>query len=126
MEGNKIKYSKEFKSFEGTEWIGVDVVVNDGESWDEKWKEAQERVNRWANRNIPTSFTPLPNGTGDYQPPPFTTVSQEIPSIDPYAKDKTEIAIDNANSLDELAKLKIHAEKYYLQQAYMSKMKQFV
>jgi hypothetical protein len=120
MEGNKIKYSKEFKSFEGTEWIGVDVVVNEGEDWDEKWKEAHGMVHKFAS------------GVGVFirkEWPPNSQLSDDapttIPSID-ISKEKTEIAIDNAGSLDELAKFKMQAEKYYLQQAYMSKMKQFV
>lgn len=52
-------------------------------------------------------------------------IPQSIP-VNDISKEKTEIAIDNAASLDELAKLKIQAEKYYLQSAYINKMKQFI
>lgn len=119
MEGNKIKYSKEFKSIEGTEWIGVDVVVNEGESWDEKWKEAKEMVHKFSGYpyiKVWQSDNPLRSIPSD----------QPVPVTDYKAKDEVEIAIDNAANLDELAKLKIQAEKYYLQSAYISKMKQFV
>lgn len=120
MEGNKIKYSKEFKSFEGTEWIGVDVVVNEGENWDEKWKEAYDKVHRFS------SFSKVFAQANSWHPnSQLSEAPTTLPSID-LSKERTEIAIDNATSLDELAKLKMQAEKYYLQAAYINKMKQFV
>lgn len=53
------------------------------------------------------------------------TPPQPIP-VNDISKEKVEIAIDNAPDIDELAKLKILAEKHYLQTAYINKMKQFV
>lgn len=123
MEGNKIKYSKEFKSIEGTEWIGVDVVVNEGEDWMKKWNEAYGLVH-----NFQTNKSFKYQNIEGYKLDTVVYPAEEkpIPVTDYKAKDEVEIAIDNAANLDELAKLKIQAEKYYLQSAYISKMKQFV
>lgn len=49
---------------------------------------------------------------------------QPIPEVDPKKKDETEIAIDNATTLEDLEKLLVDAAKYNLVSQFNEKKKQ--
>lgn len=60
-----------------------------------------------------------------YQPPPSTaTSSSPMPIIDRSSKEKLEIAIDNADSIETLGTLKEEASKHGLVSQYMNRLKQ--
>ena len=106
----KIKYSQEFKSDFGNRWIGIEIEVNDGEGWDEKFADALEIVNRWGSDNNNKSFWEKVVWLDAGHP---TTPTSAIPVYDKKSEE-TEIAIDNATSLHELDLLMGDAAKYGL------------
>lgn len=63
-----------------------------------------------------------------YQSQPISrdTWEHTTPTIDPYARDQTEIAIDNAANADELFNLLEDAKKHSLLDAFIEKQKQFL
>jgi len=139
MSKGTIKYSQEFKSEFGNRWIGIDMVVNDDEDWDEKYAEAENRVHKWAMGGIAEEVT-YANGT---PPPQSNHVSVEfngakyfkhkdmptmplfapIPTIDPRAYETAEIGIDNATTIQDLEFYADIAVKYGLVEMYLNKKK---
>ena len=117
MSKGTIKYSQEFKSEFGNKWIGIDLVVNENDNWDEKFKVAECMVIGWGNPNSVHDFS---IGGIQMQVP----ISQPIQSIDPRAKDLEEI-IQDCSSLEELKKLKDEAGRLGLLSAYSSKLLTF-
>lgn len=57
---------------------------------------------------------------------PYTSPSSPMPIIDRSSKEKLEIAIDNADSLETLSTLKEEASKHNLVSLYMSKLKSLI
>ena len=133
MSKGTIKYSQEFKSEFGNRWIGIDLVVNDDEDWDEKFAETERRVMSWAGYGSPPTLTDAktvnwgkPIVVGEtletasnrvfYNPP-------SIPTIDPRAQETAEIGIDNATTIQDLESYADIAVKYGLVEMYLAKKK---
>ena len=124
MSKGTIKYSQEFKSEYGNKWIGIDMVVNDGEDWNEKYKEAEAMVQSWGGGWMYSASYKF--GEVDYNGTaspvviqPITTSS--IPTIDPRAYETAEIAIDNATTIQDLEFYADIAVKYGLVEMYLNK-----
>ncbi len=114
MSKGTIKYSQEFKSEFGNKWIGIDLVVNENDDWDERYKEAESRVQGWAGYGS----QPISRETWK------ATEPIQIQSIDPRQKDLEEI-IQDCSSLEELEKLKDEAGRLGLLSAYNLKRSSF-
>lgn len=127
MSKGTIKYSQEFKSMiNGNQWIGIDMVVNDVEQWDEKFKEALELVkgfSRMADSEYNKTYSTwaAPPQT-NYFPAPTTPLQ----SIDRKAIERLEILIDDAKSIQDLMDLKpiAYSNEYGLQKQYDTKFSQ--
>jgi len=124
MSKGTIKYSQEFKSEFGNRWIGIDMVVNDEDDWDEKYAEAENRVHKWALGGISgkpdefaTAFPEMNKVVNDF-------FKQPIPTIDPRAYETAEIGIDNATTIQDLEFYADIAVKYGLVEMYLNKKKQ--
>ena len=119
MSKGTIKYSQEFKSEFGNKWIGIDLVVNENEDWDKMYSEAESMVKRWGG--IWLSSTSYSLGTVPYdRSEPI--VASPIPYLDYKAKEKLEIDIDNAKTVDELIVYKDEVWKFGLIDYYADKL----
>ena len=126
MSKGTIKYSQEFKSELGNRWIGIDMVVNDGEDWDEKFKEAESKVQSWGGGwmySASYKFGEVDyNGTAAPETiQPIVFANQPIPTIDPRAYETAEIGIDNATTIQDLELYADIAVKYGLVEMYLNK-----
>lgn len=115
MSKGTIKYSQEFKSEFGNRWIGIDMVVNDEDDWDEKYAEAENRVNKWALGGI-SEAPKIPY-------PYSASIPPIVPTIDPRAYETVEIGIDNATTIQDLEFYADIAVKYGLVEMYLNKKK---
>jgi len=106
--------------------MGVEGTLEPGESITEAFKQAKQRIieafkaiNPGVNYESSESLgiTVKDNIHIPYNP------SQPIPAIDRNAIDDLEIAIDNATTLEDLAKHKEAAAKLGLVQHYMDRLK---
>ena len=112
------------------EKIGMEAQIDDGEDVQAKMLTLKNLVEDFHSRNNPGLV--VQNGQEEYtvrsvaDSVPFTYTNKSIPSIDRNAIEKLEIAIDNAPSIEELAKLKDEAGKQNLTSLYVKRLNQLI
>ena len=117
MKIKTIQYSQSKESsYEGLKrWdkVGIEAELEEGDKPVDVFMELKAKTTAW--------LEPIVGGTIRWQEQPSI---QPLQSIDYKAKEKLEIDIDNATSLEELHKLHEGAVKYELVDAYHEKVKQ--
>ena len=119
MSKGTIKYSQEFKSEFGNRWIGIDLVVNENDDWDEKFKESLDMVNGWAKVSPKVVYDLHPSLQKTFS---SIQVEQPLPSLDYKAKEKLEKLIDDATTVQELLAYKDEVWKHGLIDYYADKL----
>jgi len=127
MKITKITYQKAFVVGPYLqEKIGVEIEVEPGEE-DDVFREAIEKVSKWHLEANPGLYTnPFPTLKTDKIAYSVPVEPATIDLAQLREKEQLEIAIDNATSLEDLAKLKEQAGKQGLIHPYMQKLNQLI
>ncbi len=117
MKPDRINYQKTFNLGNYcSERIGMEAQLDEGDNAEECLLELKKKVEMMHKvTNIPLEYGPIM--------PLTITTPQPIPSIDYKAKEEIEDAINDATSIEALAKTKEGASKYGLTTQYMDKLK---
>jgi N-acetylmuramoyl-L-alanine amidase CwlA len=133
MKVKTISYAKVFPlAAYVNEKIGVEIELDETDDWEETFSLAKRMVEKFHKDNNPQltdgsnhnwMLTDEYGQTGKMASGPFKSTMPIIQSIDPKKKDETEIAIDNATTLEDLEKLLVDAAKYNLVSQFNEKKK---
>ena len=117
MKVKTISYAKVFPiaPYENQK-IGVEIELDETDGFDETFEYAKELVHKWSGAGETT------RGIIDYAQP--FIANQPLQSIDPKKRDETEIAIEKAETIDELVKCKEDADKNGISNLYYDKFYQ--
>ena len=94
--------------------IGMDVLVQEGESRDELFWQAKSQLDKWGLENYAKQ--------NPHEDVTQYSASQPIQAVDYRAKEKLEIAIDNAETIEQLQEIHNTAIEYGLKDMYYSKL----
>lgn len=129
MKLKTISYAKVFPlAAYVNEKIGVEIELDEHDDWEENFSLAKRMVEKFHKDNNPQLTDEMYNqpsagvGTTSWNFPQPTAIIP-IQSIDPKKKDETEIAIDNATTLEDLEFYWDAAEKYGLVSQFNEKKK---
>jgi hypothetical protein len=131
MRIERINYQKVFRLQEFVnERIGVEVVINEGDSVEEALRIARELVEEDHKRANPHLYTNLPTIDAPHPQEPVIQLKDEEPVVDdPELKDMTKeekricMLIKGATTLQEVAKYKAHVPKH-LTPRYLKRVKE--